>query len=387
MDPSSLHGPVPPGSVLLAVEEPIETAHGMANVVIKKTASRSNARAVEELTVERNALMTMGKHPFILELCGSYNDPQGNEVMLTEYVNGSTLWRLMQLRPHVPEAWVRFYATELVLALEHVHASCLIHRDVAPQSVIVATSGHVRLTSFGSASLVPYVEPGGELRIGMSSGVAPEMLLNGGYGASVDWWGLGCIMHQMFVGRPAEDDSTADGSAAGPMATEPAGLTTLATVATAAERAATDSSTPAHSEGSEVWTRYSSANPVSAEAAALVEQLLIRHERLGVGSNVLTARPHLSRLRFINAQRSSSSHRRNPERRIGTHGVIEIKMHAWFSDVDWDAALSRRGASPPWCPNPPDVDVESFAKEKMTHSTGSNVQQGVLPFQYPPVNL
>ena len=66
--------------MLLAVEEPIETAHGMANVVIKKTASRSNARAVEELTVERNALMTMGKHPFILELCGSYNDPQGNEV-------------------------------------------------------------------------------------------------------------------------------------------------------------------------------------------------------------------------------------------------------------------------------------------------------------------
>jgi len=275
------------------------------------------------------------------------------QVMLTEYVNGSTLWRLMQLRPHVPEAWVRFYATELVLALEHVHASCLIHRHVAPQSVIVATNGHVRLTSFGSASLVPYVEPGGELRIGLSSGAAPEMLVDRGYGASVDWWGLGCIMHQMFVGRPAEDDSTADGSAAGPMATEPAGLTTLATVATAAERAATDSSTPAHSEGSEVWTRYSSANPVSAEAAALVEQLLIR----------------------------------NPERRIGTHGVIEIKMHAWFSDVDWDAALSRRGASPPWCPNPPDVDVESFAKEKMTHSTGSNVQQGVLPFQYPPVNL
>jgi len=292
MDPSSLHGPVPPGSVLLAVEEPIETAHGMANVVIKKTASRSNARAVEELTVERNALMTMGKHPFILELCGSYNDPQGNEVMLTEYVNGSTLWRLMQLRPHVPEAWVRFYATELVLALEHVHASCLIHRDVAPQSVIVATSGHVRLTSFGSASLVPYVEPGGELRIGLSSGAAPEMLVNRGYGASVDWWGLGCIMYQMFVGRPAEDDFTADGSPAGLMATEPDGLTTLATVATAAERAATDSSTPAsaHSEGGEVCTRYSSANPASAEAAALVRQLLIRHARLGAAANVLTAR-------------------------------------------------------------------------------------------------
>jgi len=254
-----------------------------------------------------------------------------------------------------PPSQVRFYATELVLALEHVHASCLIHRDVAPQSVIVATSGHVRLTSFGSASLVPYVEPGGELRIGLSSGAAPEMLVNRGYGASVDWWGLGCIMYQMFVGRPAEDDFTADGSPAGLMATEPDGLTTLATVATAAERAATDSSTPAsaHSEGGEVCTRYSSANPASAEAAALVRQLLIR----------------------------------NPERRIGTHGVIEIKMHAWFNDVDWDAALSRRGASPPWCPNPPDVDVEPFTSEEMMQSTGFNVQQGVLPCQYPSVNL
>lgn len=80
MNQSTLLGPVPPGSVLLAVEEPIETAHGLVNIVIKKTAARSNARAAEELTVERNALMTMGKHPFILELCGSYNDPQGNEV-------------------------------------------------------------------------------------------------------------------------------------------------------------------------------------------------------------------------------------------------------------------------------------------------------------------
>ena len=117
-----------------------------------------------------------------------------------------------------PPSQVRFYATELVLALEHVHASCLIHRDVAPQSVIVATSGHVRLTSFGSASLVPYVEPGGELRIGMSSGVAPEMLLNGGYGASVDWWGLGCIMHQMFVGRRAHpaSESSRPGAASSP---------------------------------------------------------------------------------------------------------------------------------------------------------------------------
>ena len=62
-------------------------------------------------------------------------------------------------------------------------------------------------------------------------------------------------------------------------------------------------------------------------------------------------------------------------------------MHAWFNDVDWDAALSRRGASPPWCPNPPDVDVEPFTSEEMMQSTGFNVQQGVLPCQYPSVNL
>jgi len=363
MNQSTLLGPVPPGSVLLAVEEPIETAHGLVNIVIKKTAARSNARAAEELTVERNALMTMGKHPFILELCGSYNDPQGNEVMLTEYVNGSTLWRLMQLRPHghVPEAWTRFYATELVLALEHVHASCLIHRHVAPENVIVATNGHLRLTSFNSASLVPYVEPGGELRIA-GQFVAPEMLVGGGYGASVDWWALGCMLHQMFGGRSAEASSTAGGSTAVPTAQEPAALATLATLATsgvdhaaAATQAAAAGLPPdsALGEGAEGRT-YSPLNLVSAEAAALVERLLIR----------------------------------NPERRIGTHGVIEIKMHAWFNGIDWDAALRCQAASAPWFPNPPDVDAEAIVRAgQLTQTTGTSVQQGVLPFQHPPVDL
>ena len=31
--------------------------------------------------------------------------------------------------------------------------------------------------------------------------IAPEMLLNKGYDKNIDWWSLGCLIYEMFVGK------------------------------------------------------------------------------------------------------------------------------------------------------------------------------------------
>ena len=32
--------------------------------------------------------------------------------------------------------------------------------------------------------------------------IAPEVLFKNGYGKPVDWWTLGCIIHEMILGNP-----------------------------------------------------------------------------------------------------------------------------------------------------------------------------------------
>ena len=119
------------------------------------------------------------------------------QVLRTHYVPGSTLYRLIaRFSGRVPEAWVRFYATELVLGLEHVHACGLIHRFLAPENILISKTGHLRLSCFGSSSLAPFVPHQAPDDIQTLCAryntlyMAPEMLRKVGYGQSVDWWAV-----------------------------------------------------------------------------------------------------------------------------------------------------------------------------------------------------
>eukprot|EP01017_Pseudomicrothorax_dubius_P002529 TRINITY_DN10110_c0_g1_i1.p1 TRINITY_DN10110_c0_g1~~TRINITY_DN10110_c0_g1_i1.p1 ORF type:complete len:154 (-),score=36.01 TRINITY_DN10110_c0_g1_i1:26-487(-) len=35
---------------------------------------------------------------------------------------------------------------------------------------------------------------------------APEIIIGGGYGASVDWWSFGCFLYELLAGRPPFQD-------------------------------------------------------------------------------------------------------------------------------------------------------------------------------------
>ncbi|PIO72291.1 hypothetical protein TELCIR_05786 [Teladorsagia circumcincta] len=44
----------------------------------------------------------------------------------------------------------RFYGAEILSALQHLHSLSYVHRDVKPENVLVAASGHIMISDFGS---------------------------------------------------------------------------------------------------------------------------------------------------------------------------------------------------------------------------------------------
>ena len=118
-------------------------------------------------------------------------------------MNGGELFYHLRKKIRFSEKETRFYAAELILALEHLHEMGFIYRDIKPENILLDSDGHVKLTDFGLSKALG--NEGHDLTntlCGTAQYLAPEVILKKGYNKMVDWWGLGILIHEMAVGTP-----------------------------------------------------------------------------------------------------------------------------------------------------------------------------------------
>lgn len=70
-----------------------------------------------------------------------------------EYMIGGDLKSLLAVSGYFDEAAARFYCAEVTLALQYLHKHGIVHRDIKPDNMLVATSGHLKLTDFGLSKI------------------------------------------------------------------------------------------------------------------------------------------------------------------------------------------------------------------------------------------
>eukprot|EP01017_Pseudomicrothorax_dubius_P044262 TRINITY_DN7461_c0_g2_i1.p1 TRINITY_DN7461_c0_g2~~TRINITY_DN7461_c0_g2_i1.p1 ORF type:complete len:839 (-),score=239.52 TRINITY_DN7461_c0_g2_i1:1-2517(-) len=275
-----------------------------------------------------------------------------------EFMIGGDFAAILDAYGRLDEEYAKFYAAEMVVAVENLHRLGIVHRDLKPDNILLDDKGHIKLTDFGLSEVgvcnqknypgifgpeisskvaglpeisqliknrVALVTKGGtqlgrkvslampreELKeeealpeilckgiVGTPDYMAPEMLLETSHGRMVDWWSIGCIIFQLIVGDP-------------PFAAE-------------TQEQVFDNI----KELRLTWPRIArEEDAMSPEAQDLIQKLLAS----------------------------------DPKKRLGYNSIDEIKKHPFFEGIDW---TKLRCTEAPIIPQRRDeFDVSNFFRE------------------------
>ena len=121
-----------------------------------------------EHTMSERAILCEIRHPYIVRLRFAFQNEQNLYLVTDYYTGGSLFYHLRKVsvprscfcshsslvlmldfpRPQsnfFPEARAKFYAAELLLALEHLHKQFIIYRDLKLENVLMDSEGTGRV--------------------------------------------------------------------------------------------------------------------------------------------------------------------------------------------------------------------------------------------------
>lgn len=317
------------GRVYLVKEKKTGKLYAMKVLSKKEMIER---KKIKRALTEQEILAT-ANHPFIVTLYHSFQS-EGYLYFCMEYCMGGEFFRALQTRPGkcLPEDGARFYAAEVVAALEYLHLMGFIYRDLKPENILLHQSGHIMLSDFDLAKQsndrsglpvmvhseqngVPMVDTmscTGNFRtnsfVGTEEYIAPEVIAAQGHTAAVDWWTLGILIYEMiFATTPFKGQERND---------------TFNNVRTS-------------------LVHFRDTPRISQAGKDCITRLLDKDERTRLGSR---------------------------------SGASEVKQHKWFGKINWGLLRNTRPPIVPAASN--GMDAVNFRQLKESHSLHLEEQQG-----------
>ena len=293
-------------------------------------------KAFKVLRNERNVLEKIDS-PFLV--CLSYSfETQNDVVFILDLMQGGDLQFHLSMRSRQwPMDRVTFWAAQIILGLEHLHEKNIVYRDLKPENVLLDQYGNCCISDFGLACPMP--GNGLKGKCGTRGFWAPEMLKGGGerYFLTVDWWSYGCLLYSFIHGKSP--------------------------------------------------FRTSKAKSLKKEKNESIDHAILtmdveypEKEFTEDASDIIS--------KLLN---------RNPKKRLGQGGAVEVKRHIFFNTMNW-GMLETGNVEPPFIPDR-DInaasqdDIGEFTKSKaeltkddvewfkrMEYASSSNVQKEFVEF-------
>jgi serine/threonine-protein kinase len=156
-------------------------------------------------------------HNNIVQAIDVGSSPDGYHFFVMEYVEGKTLYDVMQPPPvgegrHFTEQEALEITIQIADALMHAHERGLIHRDVKPKNILLTPQGVAKLTDLGLARATDDKEAA-ESEAGKAYGtpyyISPEQIRGDvDIDFRADIYSLGATMYHLVTGRPPFDGDT-----------------------------------------------------------------------------------------------------------------------------------------------------------------------------------
>ncbi|CAA2966486.1 probable serine threonine- kinase At1g54610 [Olea europaea subsp. europaea] len=144
-------------------------------------------------------------HPNVIKLEGLVISRMSSSLYLVfEYMEHDLAGLAAVQGVKFTEPQVKCFMKQLFSGLEHCHKNGVLHRDIKCSNLLIDDEGILKIADFGLAS---FFDP--DRKKPLTSRVVtlwyrpPELLLGATYyGVGVDLWSAGCILAELFSGKP-----------------------------------------------------------------------------------------------------------------------------------------------------------------------------------------
>ena len=136
------------------------------------------------------------KHPFIVQLLSNLSFQSESELYLvTDFYHGGCLKDHLCKSKFFFEHRAKFYAAELLCALDHLHQKGIVYRDLKLENIVLDHVGHIALTDFGLSKLNIGRTAAGPAAFNRAAEYfAPEILNGQPCGRAANWRSFGVLM-------------------------------------------------------------------------------------------------------------------------------------------------------------------------------------------------
>ncbi|KAL1567270.1 Serine/threonine-protein kinase wag1 [Salvia divinorum] len=274
-----------------------------------------SSKKISHVQTEAQILSSLD-HPFLPTLY-AHIEVSHYICLLMDYCPNGDLHALLRKQPYnrLSVQAVRFFAAEVLLALEYLHAQGIVYRDLKPENILIREDGHIMLSDFDlcfNSEISPKLESRRQIKgdsrryacfsdrqreekvtefvaepttafskscVGTHEYLAPELVSGNGHGNGVDWWAFGVLIYELLHGTTPFKGASKE--------------STLRNIAS--------------TRGARF--HMAEGEPGMAEARDLIEKLLVK----------------------------------DPRRRLGcARGATDIKRHPFFDGIKWPLIRTYR---------------------------------------------
>jgi serine/threonine protein kinase len=191
------------GVVWLATDLKLERPVAVKEVTFALHLSEEERRVLRERTMREAKTAARLDHPCVTAVYDVVEE-DGRPWLVMEHVESCSLQQIVDQQGPLPWAAVTRIGLDVLSALEAAHRAGIVHRDVKPANVLVASDGHACLTDFGIATSTDddTITTTGAI-IGSPSYMAPERANGEEPRPPVDLWSLGATLYTAVEGRLA----------------------------------------------------------------------------------------------------------------------------------------------------------------------------------------